>query len=151
MDLQDKDQDKDQEKGQDRDEVERLIRVLTTAMRILDISNRDIEKRLHLSPSYLSRLFNGLIELRVEHLLSISRAIGLKPAEFFSLAYPKRPETPSEAVLQLRRVLQDLSPPGPPPPAPPALRPALQDDEIERKIAEIVQRFLGETGRPAQD
>jgi len=130
---------------QDKDEVARLIQVLTTAMRILDISNRDIEKRLHLSPSYLSRLFNGLIELRVEHLLAISRAIGLKPAEFFSLAYPKRPEPPSEAVLQLRRVLQELSPP-----ASPAPRPALQDDEIERKIAEVVQRLLADAGHPAQ-
>ena len=59
----------------DKEEVQRLIRVLTTAMRILDISNRQIEKRLELSPSYLSRLFNGLIELRVEHLLAIARAI----------------------------------------------------------------------------
>lgn len=130
---------------QDRGEVERLIRVLTTAMRILDLSNREIEKRLHLSPSYLSRLFNGLIELRVEHLLGISRAIGLTPAEFFHLAYPKRPEPPSEAALELRRVLQELQPP-PPPPSSPILR----EDEIERKIQETVQRLLGEIGRPPQ-
>jgi transcriptional regulator with XRE-family HTH domain len=129
---------------QDRDEVERLIRVLTTAMRILDLSNREIEKRLHLSPSYLSRLFNGLIELRAEHLLAISRAIGLTPAEFFHLAYPKRTEPPSEAALQLRRVLQELQPP--PPPAPPSLR----DDELERRIQETVQRLLAEMGRPPQ-
>jgi transcriptional regulator with XRE-family HTH domain len=131
---------------QDKGEVERLIRVLTTAMRILDLSNREIEKRLHLSPSYLSRLFNGLIELRVEHVLAISRAIGLKPAEFFYLAYPKRPDPPSEAALQLRRVLQELQPP-PPAPAPPPLR----DDEIERRIQETVQRLLEERGRPAQE
>jgi transcriptional regulator with XRE-family HTH domain len=126
---------------QDRDEVERLIRVLTTAMRILDLSNREIEKRLHLSPSYLSRLFNGLIELRAEHLLAISRAIGLTSAEFFHLAYPKRTEPPSEASLQLRRVLQELQPP--PPPASPSLR----DDELERRIQETVQRLLAEMGR----
>lgn len=130
---------------QDKDESERLIRVLTTAMRILDLSNREIEKRLQLSPSYLSRLFNGLIELRVEHLLSISRAIGLTPAEFFHLAYPKRSDPPSEAALQLRRVLQELQPP---PPAPPS--PSARDEEIERKIQETVQRLLGELGRPPQ-
>jgi transcriptional regulator with XRE-family HTH domain len=130
---------------QDKDEAQRLIRVLTTAMRILGISNREIEKRLQLSPSYLSRLFNGLIELRAEHLLAVSRAIGLKPAEFFHLAYPKRPDPPSEAVLQLRRVLQELQPP-PPTPASPLLR----EDEIERKIQETVQRLLGGSGRPPQ-
>lgn len=131
---------------QDKDEAERLIRVLTTAMRILDISNREIEKRLDLSPSYLSRLFNGLIELRVEHVLSISRAIGLKPAEFFHLAYPKRSDPPSEAALQLRRVLQELQPP---PPAPPPSA-SSRDEEIERKIQETVHRILGELGRTSQ-
>lgn len=130
---------------QDKDEAERLIRVLTTAMRILDLSNRDIEKRLDLSPSYLSRLFNGLIELRVEHVLSISRAIGLKPAEFFHIAYPKRPDPPSEAALQLRRVLQELQPPPPAPSSPP-----LREDEIERKVQEAVQRLLGEIRQAPQ-
>lgn len=130
---------------QDKEEVERLIRVLTTAMRILDISNREVERRLSLSPSYLSRLFNGLIELRAEHLLAISRAIGLKPAEFFYLAYPKRPEPPSEAALQLRKVLQELSP------APAAQQPArTSDEELERRIQEAVQRHLNEPGRAQQ-
>ena len=135
---------------QDKNEVERLIRVLTTAMRILDISNREVERRLDLSPSYLSRLFNGLIELRVEHLMAISRAIGLKPAELFYLAYPRRPDPPSEAALQLRRVLQELQPPAPAPPSPPA-RNGEMEKEMEKKILETVQRLLGETGRPSQD
>ena len=130
---------------QDKEEVERLIRVLTTAMRILDLSNREVERRLHLSPSYLSRLFNGLIELRVEHLLAISRAIGLKPAEFFYLAYPKRPDPPSDASLQLRRVLQELQPPLP---SPSPTRGS--DEEIEKKIQEAVHRLLGEIGRAPQ-
>ena len=132
---------------QDKDEVERLIRVLTTAMRILDLSNREVERRLHLSPSYLSRLFNGLIELRVEHLLAISRAIGLKPAEFFYLAYPKRPDPPSDASLQLRRVLQE---PQPPLPAPSSPLVRGSEEEIEKKIQEAVHRLLGEIGRAPQ-
>lgn len=130
---------------QDKEEVERLIRVLTTAMRILDISNREVERRLNLSPSYLSRLFNGLIELRAEHLLAISRAIGLKPAEFFYLAYPKRPEPPSDAAQQLRKVLQELSP------APAAQASRTSDEELEKKIQAVVQRHLNESGRPPQD
>lgn len=129
---------------QDKEEVERLIRVLTTAMRILDISNREVERRLNLSPSYLSRLFNGLIELRAEHLLAISRAIGLKPAEFFYLAYPKRPDPPSDAALQLRKVLQELSPS-------PAQPSRTSDEELEKKIQAVVQRHLSESGRPPQD
>lgn len=129
---------------QDKEEVERLIRVLTTAMRILDISNREVERRLNLSPSYLSRLFNGLIELRAEHLLAISRAIGLKPAEFFYLAYPKRPDPPSDAAQQLRKVLQELSP------TPAAQSSRASDEELEKKIQAAVQRHLSESGRPPQ-
>ncbi len=143
-------QDKDLAKDLDKTEVERLIRVLTTAMRILDISNREVERRLDLSQSYLSRLFNGLIELRVEHLIAISRAIGLKPGELFSLAYPRRPDPPSEAVLRLRRVLQELQPPAPAPPSQPA-RNGEMEKEMEKKILETVQRLLGEAGRPSQD
>ncbi len=122
----------------DKEEVQRLIRVLTTAMRILDISNRQIEKRLELSPSYLSRLFNGLIELRVEHLLAIARAIGLRPAELFHLAYPRRADPPSEAAGELRRVLQELQPPIPPPP---------REEDLERKLQEALLRLLSEVGR----
>ncbi|HEX7180274.1 MAG TPA: helix-turn-helix transcriptional regulator [Thermoanaerobaculia bacterium] len=102
---------------QDKEEIERLIRVLTLAMRILNVSNREVERRIGLSPSYLSRLFNGLIELRVEHVLAICRAIGLRPAELFAFVYPQRGEPPSEAAASIRQALADLAPPSPAPQA----------------------------------
>ncbi|HEX7184392.1 MAG TPA: helix-turn-helix transcriptional regulator [Thermoanaerobaculia bacterium] len=123
--------------AQDEEEIKRLIRVLTLAMRILDVSNREVERRIGLSPSYLSRLFNGLIELRFEHVLVICRAIGLRPAELFASLYPQRGEPPSEAAVRLRQTVADLIP----------LSPASQtssDAELDRKIQEAVRKALAE-------
>jgi transcriptional regulator with XRE-family HTH domain len=78
-------------------EVQRLINLLRTTARILGITNRDIERKLGLSPSHLSRLYSGDIELKAEHLVRIPAAMGLEPAELFHLAYPRRLK-PSQAA-----------------------------------------------------
>jgi transcriptional regulator with XRE-family HTH domain len=89
-------------------EVQRLIQILRTAMRVLGVTNREVERKLGQSPSYLSRVFSGGIELKAEHLVLIPRAMGMEPAEFFHLAYPKRTEPGSRAAVQLREALQHL-------------------------------------------
>src|SRR5688572_25377722 len=93
-----------------QEETQRLIQMLRVAMRILDVSNRDIEKQLGLSYGYLSRLFSGAIELKVEHILQILEVLGLTPAEFFHLAYPRRTTPPSEAAVRMRAILDGFSP-----------------------------------------
>jgi transcriptional regulator with XRE-family HTH domain len=92
-------------------ETQRLITILRTTMRILGVTNRDIERKLGLSASYLSRLYSGGIELKAEHLIHIPRAMGLEPAEFFHLAYPQRSQPGSRAAEHLREVLRELNPP----------------------------------------
>jgi transcriptional regulator with XRE-family HTH domain len=128
----------------DKEEVERLMNVLRTAIRLLGLTNREIERRLELTPSYLSRLFGGHIELKVEHVVAIARAIGLKPGEFFELAYPRRAEPPSEAFRAIRTLLRDLQPSGEAPqPTPPAGE-TLTAEEIERRIQDSVRRVFRE-------
>ncbi len=126
----------------DRKEVDRLMTVLRTAIRLLGLTNREIERRLELTPSYLSRLFGGAIELKVEHVVAIARAIGMAPAEFFALAYPSLPEPPSESFQTIRTLLRDMQPP-PGPPAQPSAA-ALTAEEIEKKIQESVRQALRE-------
>ena len=120
-------------------EVERLLTVLRTMLRLLGLNNREIERRLGLTPSYLGRLFGGTIELKVEHVLAITRAMGLKPAEFFELAYPRVSE-PSEAASKIRRMLEDLHPPE----SRTRLIPGIEitDDELQQKIQESVRQAL---------
>ena len=60
---------------------------LRSALRILGIPIREVERRLGLSPSYLSRLLSGRVALKVDHVAEIARALGLDPAEVFLIAF----------------------------------------------------------------
>lgn len=44
-----------------QEEIQQLLHMMRVAMRMLDMSNREVEKRLELSYGYLSRLFSGNI------------------------------------------------------------------------------------------
>lgn len=123
----------------DKIEVERVMTVLRTAIRLLGLSNREVERRLGYTPSYLSRLFGGAIELKVEHVLAIARAIGLQAAEFFELAYPRRVESPSESFRTIRTLLRDLQPPEPTAQTPGQ---GLTAEEVDRRIQESVRQVL---------
>jgi len=113
-------------------------------MRILGITNRDVEKKLGVSPSYLSRLFSGTIELKVEHVMDLVAAIGLDPAEFFHLAYPRLPEPGSDSAQRLRQTLRDLQP------ASPEARPgAPTQDEIDQMLVKSLRKLLAEEGKVA--
>lgn len=125
-------------------EVQRLINILRTTMRILGVTNRDIERKLGMSPSYLSRVFSGGIELKAEHLVHIPRAMGLEPAEFFHLAYPPRRSTnASRASSQLQQALRDLQP-APQESAP--AEPSMSDEQLQRVLFATLKKFMGQEG-----
>lgn len=125
---------------EDKDEVRRLLNVLHTLMRMLGVSNREIERRLKLHPSSLTRLFNGQVEAKLELVLGIARALGLDYSELFAFCYPEgsAPE-PSESARKIRSLLEGLQPPkrrpAPPPP---------DDDDysdVVRSVRELVERM----------
>ena len=128
----------------DPEEIQRLLNVLRTSIRLLGLTNREIERRLDLTPSYVSRLFAGALELKMEHVLSISRAMGLQPWEFFELAYPRRSDAPSEAFRSIRNLLRDMQPSPEPSPGPSPYQPGLTAEEIEEKIQSFVRKALKE-------
>lgn len=123
-----------------QEEIQRLLQLLRVAMRLLDVSNRDIEKALGLSYGYLSRLFSGAIELKVEHILQIVEVLGLTPAEFFQLAYPRK-TSPSEAAVRMRAIVDGFGPIAPEerPPAP-----EVSSDEVEKMVSKVLQKMLRE-------
>ncbi len=118
-------------------EVQRLINILRTAMRVLGVTNREVERKLGQSPSYLSRVFSGGIELKAEHLIHIPKAMGMEPAEFFQLAYPKQVE-PSRAAKQLRDSLKDLQIPIE------SKQPEISDEQLQKMLASTLERLLEE-------
>ena len=109
-------------------------------LRILGISNREMARRLDMSPSYLSKLFSGVSDLRLDHVIRICRAAELEPAEFFGIAYPRQPAGTSLAAKQLRELLQTVQ--LPPAPAKPA--PALEDEkQVEEAVKTMLEKLLG--------
>src|SRR5262245_28214930 len=124
-------------------ETQRLINLLKAILRMLGLSHREVARRLEMSPSYLSKLFSGVSEIRLDHIIRICRAAEIEPAEFFSLAYPRQPAGSSFAARQLRALMQQVQP------LPPSPRPSpAPDDEkqVEEMFKAMVERVLGRRG-----
>jgi transcriptional regulator with XRE-family HTH domain len=124
-------------------EVKRYITILRTCMRLLDINNRDIERKLGLSPSYLSRLYSGGIELKAEHLVRIPQAMGLEPAEFFRLVYPSVPAPETPAASLIRDMLKDMAAPNPAAVPPPSSSPLPSEEHLELMLT-AMRKLLDE-------
>jgi transcriptional regulator with XRE-family HTH domain len=89
-------------------DVIRVAQMLKAAVRFTGISHRKIERDMGLSTGYLSRILSGKVELRIQHVLGVCRAIGLPPSAFFEAAYPSRELDPETA--RLVAALQELLP-----------------------------------------
>lgn len=111
----------DKEGDREKEEVTRLLNVLRTLLRMLGISNREVERRSGLNAVTVTRVFNGQVEAKIEHLLAIARAAGLEYGELFYFVYPDRfdPRTASPAARTIHSMLEGLHPSksrlGPPP------------------------------------
>lgn len=129
----------------DHSESERLMSLLRKAMRMLDVKHRDLAKRLGVSPSYLSRLFHGVIDLKVDQLVRIVEALGLHPGEFFRMAYAEDSQPPTPAAAALRGLVPEGA----------VLQPSASSaapvyvtaEEVERKIEDTVRRMFAELGK----
>lgn len=134
-------------------ENKHMLQTLKTIMRVLGFTNRDIERKLGLSSSYLSRLFSGGMELRFDHIVNISKAMGMRPEEVIHFAYPPSDEPPSEAMKRLRKTTGAFHPQGPAAapaaPAPHSSGPTEQD--LERLMAKTLRRFFAEMSRIGTD
>jgi transcriptional regulator with XRE-family HTH domain len=117
-------------------ETQRLITLLKVTLRILGITNRELARRLKMSPSYLSKLFSGVSELRLDHVIRICRAVELEPAEFFRLAYPRQPDNGTLAASKLRDLLTTVQVPAPP-------KPELGEEEIEGVLRATLAKIMG--------
>lgn len=114
-------------------ETQRLVEVLKVSLRILGVTNREIARRMGMSPSYISKLFSGGSEMRLDHVIRICRAIGIEPAEFFTFAYPVPPRSTTPSAARLREMLQ------PGQPAPPAE--VIDEEKIQRMLQETLERL----------
>ena len=142
----------------DKDEVTRLLNVLRTLLRMLGISNREVERRSGLSAVTVTRVFNGQVEAKIEHLLAMARAAGLGYGELFHFAYPERfdPKTASPAARTIVSMLEGLHPSqsrlGPPPSSEPPVSGKKEKGKAEKEavpadLEEVVRRVMEEIQR----
>lgn len=110
----------------------RLCEVLKQAIGALGLTQKEVEHRLGLSQGYLSRLFGGQIDLKVDHIAQIARVLDVKPEEIFRLAFPSTQDQPTLKTLRLREEFGVTSPESPPPTL----------SWMEKEIDRIVQRAL---------
>ena len=121
-------------------ETERLVNLVKVSLRILGVSNRELARRLGMSPSYVSKLLSGSSELRLDHLVRICKVTGLDPGEFFALAYPVRPASTATGD-RLRLLLQGkVPPPEPPPPSAPAK--TFSETEVQAMLQAALERLM---------
>lgn len=127
-------------------EVVRITALLRDAIKLSKISNREVERQLALSSGYLSRLFAGVMELRVQHILDICTIIGFPPGEFFRAVYPAR-EGDDPQGSKLRQALERLHPSpeqeqsrAKPAPAAESDRPSEAD--VERMLMSALRKLL---------
>jgi transcriptional regulator with XRE-family HTH domain len=137
-------------------EAQHLIVVLRTAMRVLGFSMREVERRMGLSSSYLSRLLSGRVELKVDHVVEIARVLELDPREIFVIAFSGRPGHASEAAAKTRAALGHLVARPAPVAGPPAAADATaaeaapatptpqsaSSDPMEQRVDRILQQFF---------
>jgi transcriptional regulator with XRE-family HTH domain len=125
------------------DEIERVTALLSTVIKVANVTKRELEKELGASGGYLSRLLSGKMGLSIRHILLICAAIGMEPAEFFHLAYPEAPAG-SESSGMARDILRRFQGLGYEGKAAsrPATPPALSDDELDERIRSSLGRAL---------
>jgi transcriptional regulator with XRE-family HTH domain len=121
-------------------ETKRLINLVKVMLRILGLSNRELAKRMEMSPSYVSKLLSGASEIRLDHVIRICRSARIEPAEFFALAYPKPPQKPSSTQERLRSLLEGIA--LPPPPPPPPKKDQLSDEEVHEMLKATLERLV---------
>lgn len=114
-------------------ETVRLIDLLKVCLKILGVSHREVARRLEMSPSYVSKLFSGSSEMRLDHVIRICEAVKLEPSEFFALAYPLPEKKASPALARLREVFRSM------PQTPP---PSVKEEEDAERIEAMLKSML---------
>lgn len=85
---------------------EQVIQTLRKAIRALGFTTGQVERKLEMSPGYLSRMFSGKIEVKLRHVEEIANVLGLEPAELLSLSFPSEPgKRLSPAARRVREAL----------------------------------------------
>ena len=127
-------------------ETQHLLDVLRSVIRVLGYTYSDIALKMGVGSGYLSRLFAGKIELKVDHVVSIARAIGLEPEEILNLAWTEPKNPPSLAAARYRELVAGAE--SARRPLSWAAEPSPAEGDVEAAVAKALQRLLAPAAPP---
>ena|SRR5436305_6879669 len=147
----------DEDGQQEQEEVARAIKLIEGVMRVQGVTKKILDERLGKSPGYFAQVLSGRLELKYRHILAILRGLELEPRVFFRSLFPE-PGEPVSGARMLERLFAELQRSGygtylsPPPtlqpaapafgPSPVAAQPAIDPDELDRRIQTAVAAAL---------
>ncbi|MDP9122643.1 MAG: hypothetical protein M3O15_14960, partial [Acidobacteriota bacterium] len=127
------------------EEVRRALKLLEALIKAHGLTKKALDQKLEKGPGYISQVLTGRLELKYRHILEILVALDLEPGLFFRALFLE-PERPTQSGKMMERFLESLQKMGyygeriaPPPPMP-----AIEPDELDRRIRSAIQEALAE-------
>src|SRR5436305_11356826 len=137
----------DEDGQQEQEEVARAIKLIEGVMRVQGVTKKILDERLGKTPGYFAQVLSGRLELKYRHILAILRGLELEPRVFFRSLFPE-PGEPASGARMLERLFAELQRSGygsyltpPPPPSP---QPAIDAEELDRRIQTAVAAALAQ-------
>ena len=128
---------------QDDEEVRRAVKLIEAVMRVQSVTKKDLDRRLGKATGYFAQVLSGRLELKYRHVTSILRALSVDPGVFFRALYPEPEGEAAPSARGMERYLGSLHRMGlEQPPQPAAAAPAIDPDELERRIRAAIQDAL---------
>jgi transcriptional regulator with XRE-family HTH domain len=122
------------------EDAEQLRKLLAKVMRIVGVTQRDVEQRLRLGSGYISNVLTGRVELKHAHIKAILLVCGIEPSAFYAMHYPKEiPFAPGLTSDDFIRRLERLG--GVPPARPPEPEP--EAEALPRTPEELREFVIG--------
>jgi transcriptional regulator with XRE-family HTH domain len=130
----------------------RVVETLRAAIRAMGMTNGQVERTLGASSGYLSRIFAGRIDLKLEHVRDIAKVLDVQPEELLHLAFADLGQ--KQLSPNARRIREALRGPEPAPAEGQAAArsglPGLEaaPGSMEDLMLRTLQRIVGPPARP---
>jgi len=135
------------------DEIRRALKLLETLMTISGLNRQDLDRRLGQGRGYASQVLTGRVELKYRHILAFLEVVDVEPGMFFRVLFPdpleQRQRSGGRMIDRLFRQLHKAGYDDTKEPLPQPTPPAIDTEELERRIHEAIREVLGSGEPPA--
>lgn len=124
------------------EDLHSLRQVLARAVQSSGLQRRDIERGLRLRNGTLSRLLDGSLALKVEHLTALARLLRIPPGDLLAGGCPQHRAAATHRLADWLGPAGDVAAPAVPPSPPPT-----QEELVERIRAALREELAARKGK----